>query len=184
MEVVDALPPLPVEIIGMNSHMMCNKIKFSTDHLLVVLGCHRHFTVGNPFEWMEIISLQSPGEDKLLWKICWRVLKIRAPYVDRLGSNFQAALTLVRWGQLGGCRPDLGHRAENLDCHILGHMAEISVCLMVPYARVPCFFSLNGQISTIALYLWVSRAISCPNKRIKGAPKIAQKTRLRVVKGT
>ena len=65
MEVVDALPPVPVEIIRMNSHMMCNKIKFSTDHLLVVLGCHRHFKVGNPFEWMEMISIQSQRQTSL-----------------------------------------------------------------------------------------------------------------------
>jgi ribonucleoside-diphosphate reductase subunit M2 len=53
--VVDALP---VELIGMNSTMMCNYIKFCADRLLVALGCRRHYKTGNPFEWMEMISLQ------------------------------------------------------------------------------------------------------------------------------
>ncbi len=53
--VVDALP---IELIGMNSAMMCNYIKFCADRLLVTLGCCRHYKTGNPFEWMEMISLQ------------------------------------------------------------------------------------------------------------------------------
>jgi len=53
--VVDALP---VELIGMKSTMMCNYIKFCADRLLLCLGCDRHFKIGNPFEWMETISLQ------------------------------------------------------------------------------------------------------------------------------
>ncbi len=49
---------LPVELIGMNSPIMCNYIKFCADRLLVTLGCQRHYKTGNPFEWMEMISLQ------------------------------------------------------------------------------------------------------------------------------
>ena len=53
--VVDALP---VELIGMNSGMMCNYIRFCADRLLLSLGCGRHYKIRNPFEWMETISLQ------------------------------------------------------------------------------------------------------------------------------
>ena len=53
--VVDALP---VELIGMNSSMMCDYIKFCADRLLFSLGCDRHYRIGNLFEWMETISLQ------------------------------------------------------------------------------------------------------------------------------
>jgi ribonucleoside-diphosphate reductase subunit M2 len=53
--VVDALP---VELIGMNSSMMCHYIKFCTDCLLCALGCQRHFKTGNLFKWMDMISLQ------------------------------------------------------------------------------------------------------------------------------
>jgi ribonucleoside-diphosphate reductase subunit M2 len=49
---------LPVELIGMNSGMMCNYIRFCADRLLLSLGCGRHYKIGNPFEWMETISLQ------------------------------------------------------------------------------------------------------------------------------
>ena len=53
--VVDALP---VELIGMNLGMMCNYIRFCADRLLLSLRCGRHYKIGNPFEWMETISLQ------------------------------------------------------------------------------------------------------------------------------
>jgi ribonucleoside-diphosphate reductase subunit M2 len=52
---VDALP---VELIGMNSEMMCNCIRFCADRLLLSLGCRHHYKIGNPFKWMETISLQ------------------------------------------------------------------------------------------------------------------------------
>jgi ribonucleoside-diphosphate reductase subunit M2 len=54
--VVGALPA--VELIGMNSGMMCNYIRFCADRLLLSLGCGRHYKIGNPFKWMETISLQ------------------------------------------------------------------------------------------------------------------------------
>ena len=53
--VVDALP---VELIGMNSSMMCNYIKFCADRLLIALGYQRHYKIGNMFDWIEMISLQ------------------------------------------------------------------------------------------------------------------------------
>lgn len=53
--VVDALP---VELIGMNSGLMCDYIEFCADRLLGALGCTKHYNAVNPFEWMEMISLQ------------------------------------------------------------------------------------------------------------------------------
>jgi ribonucleoside-diphosphate reductase subunit M2 len=49
---------LPVELIGMNSSLMCEYIEFCADRLLRALGCRCHYKIGNPFEWMETISLQ------------------------------------------------------------------------------------------------------------------------------
>jgi ribonucleotide reductase beta subunit family protein with ferritin-like domain len=49
---------LPVELIGMNSGMMCNYIRFCADQLLLSLGCGCHYKIRNPFKWMETISLQ------------------------------------------------------------------------------------------------------------------------------
>ena len=53
--VVDALP---VSLIGMNGDLMCQYIEFCADRLLGALGCPKYYNVANPFEWMEMISLQ------------------------------------------------------------------------------------------------------------------------------
>ena len=52
---VDALP---VELIGMNSKLMCQYIEFCADRLICALGSNKHYGAVNPFEWMEMISLQ------------------------------------------------------------------------------------------------------------------------------
>jgi len=49
---------LPVRLIGMNSILMCQYIEFVADRLLVSLGCSKSFNVTNPFDFMELISLQ------------------------------------------------------------------------------------------------------------------------------
>ncbi len=49
---------LPVELIGMNSALMSSYIEFVADRLLVSLGCAKMFHTANPFEWMELISLE------------------------------------------------------------------------------------------------------------------------------
>ncbi|KAF3955557.1 hypothetical protein ACB098_02G028400 [Castanea mollissima] len=49
---------LPCALIGMNSILMSQYIKFVADRLLVSLGCQRKYNVENPFDWMEFISLQ------------------------------------------------------------------------------------------------------------------------------
>ena len=53
--VVDALP---VSLIGMNGNLMCKYIEFCADRLLTALGCPKYYNAANPFEWMEMISLQ------------------------------------------------------------------------------------------------------------------------------
>jgi ribonucleoside-diphosphate reductase subunit M2 len=49
---------LPVNLIGMNNELMSNYIEFVADHLLCSLGLAKHYNTPNPFEWMELISLQ------------------------------------------------------------------------------------------------------------------------------
>jgi len=49
---------LPVNLIGMNSSLMSTYIEFVADHLLTSLGLEKHYRVENPFDWMELISLQ------------------------------------------------------------------------------------------------------------------------------
>ena len=49
---------LPVELIGMNSKLMIQYIEFIADRLLIQLGYEKLYNVLNPFEWMDMISLQ------------------------------------------------------------------------------------------------------------------------------
>ncbi len=49
---------LPVDLIGMNSKMMCQYIEFVADRLITALGHPRLFKATNPFDFMELISLQ------------------------------------------------------------------------------------------------------------------------------
>lgn len=50
---------LPVDLIGMNSRLMNQYIEFVADRLLVALGLEKHFNSANPFDFMELISLQN-----------------------------------------------------------------------------------------------------------------------------
>jgi len=49
---------LPVSLIGMNAGLMCRYVEFVADHLLTSLGFSKLYGTANPFEWMELISLQ------------------------------------------------------------------------------------------------------------------------------
>lgn len=49
---------LPVELIGMNSTLMCQYIEFCADRLLEALQVDKLYNATNPFDWMEMISLQ------------------------------------------------------------------------------------------------------------------------------
>jgi len=46
------------DLIGMNKEMMGAYIEFVADHLLCSLGLSKHYKTVNPFDWMELISLQ------------------------------------------------------------------------------------------------------------------------------
>ena len=49
---------LPVSLIGMNANLMTQYLEFVTDRLLVELGCEREYNTPNPFDFMDMISLQ------------------------------------------------------------------------------------------------------------------------------
>eukprot|EP01018_Ginkgo_biloba_P018907 Gb_41675 [translate_table: standard] len=49
---------LPCDLVGMNSKLMSQYIDFVADRLLVALGYTKVYNVQNPFDWMELISLQ------------------------------------------------------------------------------------------------------------------------------
>ena len=52
------LESLPMRLIGMNSDLMAQYLEFVTDRLLVELGCDKVYNSTNPFDFMEMISLQ------------------------------------------------------------------------------------------------------------------------------
>ena len=49
---------LPVSLIGMNAELMCQYIEFVADRLLSELNCKKEYNSSNPFDFMEMISLQ------------------------------------------------------------------------------------------------------------------------------
>lgn len=52
------LEALPVKLIGMNSDLMSQYIEFVADRLLVELGNPKVFNVSNPFDFMDMLSIQ------------------------------------------------------------------------------------------------------------------------------
>ena len=49
---------LPVDLIGMNAKLMTEYIEFVADRLLQALDCDKIYNATNPFDFMEMISLQ------------------------------------------------------------------------------------------------------------------------------
>lgn len=49
---------IPVKLIGMNAELMCQYIEFVADRLLLELNCEKAYNATNPFDFMEMISLQ------------------------------------------------------------------------------------------------------------------------------
>jgi len=49
---------LPVSLIGMNAKLMTQYLEFVTDRLLVEYGCEKVYNSTNPFDFMEMISLE------------------------------------------------------------------------------------------------------------------------------
>ncbi len=49
---------LPVSLIGMNANLMSQYLEFVTDGLLADLGCEKVYNTANPFDFMDMISLQ------------------------------------------------------------------------------------------------------------------------------
>jgi ribonucleotide reductase beta subunit family protein with ferritin-like domain len=49
---------LPASLIGINAQSMTQYIEFVADHWLVRMGCQKFYHSTNPFDWMELISLE------------------------------------------------------------------------------------------------------------------------------
>ena len=49
---------LPVSLIGMNAKLMTQYLEFVTDRLLMEFDCKKEYNTKNPFDFMEMISLE------------------------------------------------------------------------------------------------------------------------------
>lgn len=49
---------IPVKLIGMNADLMTQYIEFVADRLLAELGCDKVYNATNPFDFMDMISIQ------------------------------------------------------------------------------------------------------------------------------
>lgn len=58
IEVKFATDAIPVKLIGMNADLMGQYVEFVADRLLVQLGYNKLFNSSNPFDFMDMISLQ------------------------------------------------------------------------------------------------------------------------------
>lgn len=49
---------MPVALIGINANSMCSYVEFVADRLLEALGYPKIFHTANPFDFMDMISIQ------------------------------------------------------------------------------------------------------------------------------
>ena len=52
------LDAIPVSLIGMNAEQMSQYIEYVADHLLSALGVPKMYHATNPFDFMELLSVQ------------------------------------------------------------------------------------------------------------------------------
>lgn len=77
---------LPVDLIGMNSKLMKQYIEFVADRLLSELKCEKEFSSKNPFDFMEMISLQ--GKTNFFEKRVAEYQKAGVMNNDKKGFDF------------------------------------------------------------------------------------------------
>ncbi|RDB25692.1 Ribonucleoside-diphosphate reductase small chain [Hypsizygus marmoreus] len=77
------LDALPVALIGMNADLMKRYIEFVADRLLTALDVPKHYHVANPFDFMDMISLQ--GKTNFFEK---RVAEYALANVDLSSSSY------------------------------------------------------------------------------------------------
>ena len=49
---------IPCRMIGMNAELMCQYIEYVADHLLGTLNLQKIYNATNPFDFMELISME------------------------------------------------------------------------------------------------------------------------------
>lgn len=77
---------LPVNLIGMNAKLMQQYIEFVADRLLLELGNEKVYNATNPFDFMEMISLQ--GKTNFFEKRVGEYQKAGVMNKDKEGNKF------------------------------------------------------------------------------------------------
>ena len=82
---------IPVRLIGMNAELMCRYIEFVADRLIEALGYSKVYNATNPFDFMELISLQ--GKTNFFEKRVGEYKKasvgvVKEDYVFKLDEDF------------------------------------------------------------------------------------------------
>lgn len=88
IEKVFVTDAIPVKLIGMNADLMKQYIEFVADRLLAELGCSKVYNSTNPFDFMDMISIQ--GKTNFFEK---RVAEYQKAGVLNSGDNNQAFTT-------------------------------------------------------------------------------------------
>jgi ribonucleotide reductase beta subunit family protein with ferritin-like domain len=78
---------LSCELIGMNSKLMSEYIEYVADRLLMMLSIKPNYNTVNPFDWMELISVQ--GKTNFFEKRVGDYSNVSNPEMD---SNHKFAL--------------------------------------------------------------------------------------------
>ena len=76
---------LPVALIGINTRLMCQYIEFIADHLLESLGNTKVYNSSNPFDFMDMISLQ--GKTNFFEKRTSDYSKANINYINPLAGG-------------------------------------------------------------------------------------------------
>ena len=76
---------LPCALIGMNNTLMSQYIEYVADRLLLMLGLQKVYNVTNPFDWMEMISVQ--GKTNFFEKRVGEYSNVSNPNADNTGSD-------------------------------------------------------------------------------------------------
>ena len=97
---------LSCALVGMNAQLMGQYIDYVADRLLVALGYDKLYQATNPFDWMEMISLQVCASDAL-HKLLFNYIILRAELCHVQGSKCQCHQLQVV------CVPDRSHVGGN-----------------------------------------------------------------------
>ena len=76
---------LPCALIGMNNELMSQYIEYVADRLLLMLGLEKIYNVTNPFDWMEMISVQ--GKTNFFEKRVGEYSNVSNPNAENDGSD-------------------------------------------------------------------------------------------------